>query len=82
MELEGVVIAAKNFYYTYTVVSIVICAGLLVFVFVKPKAAAKTLGALAAFLFVIYCFSMLGKSSSVGMGNKDRMINQTVGNNK
>lgn len=82
MELEGIIIAVKNFYYSYTAVSVIILAGLLGFIFFKPKAAAKTLGGLAAFLFVIYSFSMLGKSASVGMGNKDRMINQTVGKNK
>jgi len=73
MELEGSIIDARNFYYTYTTVSITI---------VKPKAAAKALGGLAVFIFVSYCHSMLGKSSSIGMGSKDRMINQTIGRNK
>lgn len=81
METEEIIIVAKNFYYTYTAVSIIFMVGLVAFMFFKPKAAAKTLGAVAVFLLLIYWFSMLGKSSSVGMGNKDRMINQTIEKN-
>ena len=82
MELEGISIVVKNFYYTYTAVSLLIIAGLGAFIVMKPKAASKTLGGIAAFLLLIYCFSVLGKSSSIGMSNKDRMINQSIEKNK
>lgn len=82
MALEEIIIVAKNFYNTYTAISMIIVAGLGVFVFVKPKAAVKTLAGIAAFILLIYCFSMLGKSSSVGISNKNKMINQTVEKNK
>lgn len=80
--MEEAIIVAKNFYYTYTTVSIIIFVGLVAFVVFNPKAAAKTLGVVAAFFLLIYCFSVLGKSSSIGINNKDRMINQTIEKNK
>jgi len=52
MELEGIIIAGKNFCYTYTAVTMDIWAGLNVFLAIKPKTAAKALGGAAAFLFL------------------------------
>ena len=77
MSTEEIIIISKNFYYSYTYLSWAIVAGLLLFLYFKPKAALKTIGGLLAFVLLLYSFSMLGKSSSTGMSSKKEMINQT-----
>ncbi|MCK4837374.1 MAG: hypothetical protein KAS94_01150 [Desulfobulbaceae bacterium] len=76
--MDNIVITCQNFYYTNTYLALAIVAGLALFVYFKPKAALKTLGAVLIFLLIIYFFSFLGKSSSIGMGNKKHMINHTL----
>jgi hypothetical protein len=66
-----------NLYYSYTYVTWGIIAGLVLFLFFKPKAALKTIAGLATIFFIMYCATMLGNTSSTGMGSKKEMINQT-----
>jgi hypothetical protein len=77
MSTEEIIIISKNFYYSYTYLAWAIVAGLLLFVYFKPKATLKMIGGLLVFVFLIYSFSLLGKSSSTGMNSKKDMINQT-----
>ena len=77
MTLDNILIIGKNFYYSHTYLALAIAAGLLLFIYLKPKAAFKTVGILLLFIGTIYFFSLLGKSSSTGMNSKKQMINQT-----
>jgi hypothetical protein len=78
MSLENLIIVTKNFYYSNTYLALAIGLGLALFFFFKPKEAFKTLGVVLIFLLIVYGFSILGKTSSLGMKHEKRMINQTV----
>jgi Na+/phosphate symporter len=78
MSLENLIIVTKNFYYSNTYLALAIGVGLALFFFFKPKEAFKTLGVVLIFLLIVYGFSILGKTSSLGMKHEKRMINQTV----
>lgn len=78
MGLDNLAVLAKNLYYGYPLLSLGAMISLAVFAFVRPKVAARAVALVLAFSLVIYCFSVLGKSSSTGLADKDRMINQTV----
>lgn len=75
--MDNIVIFGTNLYYSNTYLALAIIAGLALFVYFKPKAALKTLGAVLILILIIYCFSFLGNSSSTGIGSKKQMINQT-----
>ena len=78
MSLDEIIIITKNFYYIHTYLTLAIVAGLVLFLYFKPKAAFKTLGALLAFSLLFYSFSMLGNSASTGVSSKKQMSNQTL----
>ena len=78
MTSNELMILWKNFYYTYTYATWAILAGLVLFIYLSPKAALKTFAVIAVSVLIIYFFSILGKSSSTGMDSKKQMINQTV----
>jgi len=78
MSLDNLLVVCKNFYYLHTYVSLAIIAGLLLFLWFHTKATLKIIGAILIFVLVIYCFSILGKTSSSGMAKEKQMINQTV----
>jgi len=72
----------RNFYYNHTYLALAIGVGLALFLYFNPKEALKILGGIVIFFLIIYGFSVLGKTSSSGLNNEKRMINQTVNRTK